>query len=428
MAPPAIPKGKAEPPEYHVGKSAAAPMELPTSVSDRLSRIAGDQSAQPRARTSPPEQIAEPTTPPAPKPAPQPPERPATVPAPAKEAPKVDGDDNLGTGGPKALREAYDRNKARLKEIEEGELPATRKQKADLEAKVATYEAERAEYLPLKERLKKTEEERTAYEEKLRIRDYTEHPEFHEKFVKPVAIAVESARAMVKEMVVMGADGNERPGNDQDFDAVLSAPNITQAMRVAKAIFGDDMGPTIFQQRNAVITAERARQAAFQSATLASKEAQDRALTSQSEAQSRRKSKYEENRKAILEKDADLFKPDPEDKETLEAYETGAAMADDFVHGNPKKSEDEFVANAALVRERAASYPVMQVKLKRATKEIEELKTRLAAFERSEPDNAGARRVAGHSEPNGSQSDPMDKMRTELEKVANRPTNTARRR
>lgn len=426
MAPPTLPKGKAEPPEYHVGKSAAAPMEIPASVSDRLSQIAGDRPGV----VKPAQNLAEPPNPPAaaPKPAQLPPERPTLAPPAVKEVPKTPEDDNTGTGGPKALREAYERTKARLKEIEEGELPATRKQKADLEAKAAAQEAELTEYRPLKDRLKKTEEERTVYEEKLRIRDYTEHPEFHEKFVKPVAVAVESARAMVKEMVVVGADGNERPGNDQDFDAVLSAPNITQAMRVAKAIFGDDMGPTVFQQRNTVITAERARQEAFRAAALSSKEAQDRQITAQSEAQSRRKSKYEENRKALLDKDADLFKADPDDSETLEAYETGAALADDFVHGNPKKSEDDFIANAALVRERAASFPVMAVKLKRAKAEIEELKSRLAAFEASEPASGGARRVAGQSEPNGAESDPMSRMKSELEKVANRPTNAPRRR
>lgn len=377
-------------------------MPLPDDVVAALNKTAGIKDA-PKPPAAPP------TTE-------QPTQAPQIEPKPPVAAPETPEVSNSTPRIPTALREAYEKAKARLQEIEEGILPATQKQQKELEAKVADYETKLSAYKGMEAKLKQVDDERGQYEERLRVIDYTQHPEFHEKFVRPVAEAMQNANLMVGEMMVQN-DSGERPGTEQDFQAVLRSPNLTEAMRTAKVLFGDDLAGTVVGMRNQVLTAERTRLKAYETAALKSKEAMERQFTEQAETQSRLKTKYETHSKKVVESDATLAQPDPTDKEAWDAYEQGAAMADEVVRGS-QRGEDDRIANLALVRHRASVFPVLQLKMTRLQKENADLKERIAAFERSEPTNGSSKSVPRDGMP-GNQSI-EDQTREALQRIADR--------
>jgi hypothetical protein len=321
---------------------------------------------------------------------------------------------------PKAaqLREAYDTLKADFaKAAAEGEV--TRKELTEFRKKATAYEDQLKALEPLKPRIKEYEDKLAQYDERLRIIDYVQHPEFHEKYVKPVSEALANAHSIVKEMVVENSDGTQRLGNEQDFAAVLAAPNLSEATKVAKELFGPDLAQTAITHRTQVLTAERRRQEAVKDAGLKSQEfAKTAAERQHAEAMKFRES-FQRTKEELAEKYAPIYKPDLNDKEIADTYQRGVEMVNAVMERDPATPNEVFVQSLARVYHRAANAPVLLLKNQRLQQEITALQEKLAAYEKSSPGAEGRKNGEGNAEVTASE-DPRAELRRRLEAVANR--------
>lgn len=328
-------------------------------------------------------------------------------------------------GDPKALREAHEKAiaslttaQARLKELEDGGT-ASAKTIREMTEKVTALETRAGKLADTEARLKQIEGDHELALEKLRIADYVQHPEFHEKFVKPVAAAVQSAQALMKELVIEDATtGAQRQATDNDFMTVLRAPNLTEAMRRSTELFGPSLAQMIVVMRNNVIAAENARTQAFESAALRSKEALERQQKTAQDTDAKTKAEFDQVSNSMLEGDEGFWRPNPtqEDKDAAAAFNEAVALADGLVNGNPKWTAKERIEALARVRHRAASYPVVRLQVKRLTDENATLKARLKEFESKEPGAGGGGRDAKV----GESTDPKTRRLGELQGIADR--------
>jgi hypothetical protein len=323
---------------------------------------------------------------------------------------------------PKAaqLREAYDKLKEDFsKAAADGEV--TRKELAAFQKRAKEYEDQFKALEPLKPRIKEYEDRLAQYDERLRMIDYVQHPEFHEKFVKPVSDALAGAHAIVKEMVVEQSDGTQRLGNEQDFAAVLAAPNLSEATKVAKVLFGPDLAQTAITYRTQVLTAERRRVEALKDAGLKSQEF----AKVQGERQHAEAVKFRETFQRVsgelADKYAPIYKTDTNDKEASEQYQRGLALANSVIERDPSTPNDEFIQNLARVQHRAASFPVQLLKNQRLQQQIDTLQAKLAKYEKSEPSVESAKESDGDARAKENE-DPNARLRRKLEATANRRT------
>lgn len=320
---------------------------------------------------------------------------------------------------PKAaqLREAYDKLKEDFsKAAAEGEL--TKKELASFRSKATEYESQIKALEPLKPRIEEYEKKLAEYDEKLRIVDYIHHPEFHESYVKPLAEAVKNAHAVVKEMVVENPDGTRRLGNEQDFSAILAAPNRTEAHRIAKELFGE-LGQSVVGFKDQVNIAQRRREAALQESSLKSQEWAKAAAERQHAEATRFRETFQRTKDELAEKYAPIYKPDLNDKEIADTYQRGVEIVNAVMERDPSASNESFVQDLARVYHRAATNPVLLLKNQRLQLKIEMLESKLSKFEKSEPSSEGRKESNGNVELHES-ADPRIELRKRIEAVANR--------
>lgn len=321
---------------------------------------------------------------------------------------------------PKAaqLREHYEKLKEDFaKAAAEGEV--TKKELITFQKRAKEYEDQLKALEPLKPRIKEYEDKLAQYDERLRIIDYVQHPEFHEKYVKPVSEALSNAHSIVKEMVVENSDGTQRLGNEQDFAAVLAAPNLSEATKVAKQLFGPDLAQTAITHRTQVLTAERRRVEAVKEAGLKSQEFAKTANERQHAEAVKFRETFQRTSDELAEKYAPIYKPDTSDKEITETYQRGLEIVNAVMERDPATPNDEFIQNLARVKHRAANFPVMLLKNQRLQQQIESLTAKLSKYEKSEPGTEGRKNGDGNSEVTASE-DPRVELRKRLEAVANR--------
>lgn len=317
------------------------------------------------------------------------------------------------------LREAYEKLKGEFASTA-AERDLTRKEVAEFKEKATRYE-ERIKALEAAElRAKELEERVVTYDERLRVTDYLNHPEFHEKFVKPVADAIQSAHALVAEMVV-DAEGEPRQATPQDFDTVLRAPNLTEASRRAKELFGPDLASTIVERRQAVLMAEKARQEAIKSAGVKSEEWMKSQQARAAEQRSRAKSDFDRISQQLAEKYPQLYRPPEGDKDAEAARKSGEELAKLILEGQPAEMPpDQYLTNVAKIYHRAASFPMRELMVNRLQQENEALKARLAAFEKSTPDAEGRKVSDGSTAGKPQQGDLKAQMRDSLKAYSER--------
>lgn len=203
---------------------------------------------------------------------------------------------------PAKLREAYERLKSDFAErAREGEV--TRKQLTEFQAKAKGYEDRIKALESVEGRAKELEKQALALDEQLRIANYTQHPEFHEKYVKPVAEAMQSAIATVKDLLVTEADGSVRAGTDSDFHEVLGQPNTTLAVRKAKELFGDEFATLVVEERKRVRAAQETQARAVKDAGLRSAEW----LKARQDAEAANRSRTREALEAQIKAQADRY-------------------------------------------------------------------------------------------------------------------------
>ena len=392
------PKGPAISLSHLGNRHGKSGMGLPTEAVRKLEALAGvpeaDRTQDEAVAISTPANEPKPKTP---TPEPPKPVTPPGNPPVADIHPKPETKQDFEKGGIKAVREALERRETRVKELEASET-ATKKEIADAKAahlaaleKLTSYESEiEKTYKPQVQRLSEVEKRLQEREEQLRIRDFTTAPEWHDKYVKPIVEARTEAEQLMDELIVTDENG-ERKATKQDFDAVLSSPNMTQAVRTAKELFGDDLASTVVGFRTKILSAERTRQGAFKNAALesAERQKQDQAKFAEHRQALRQKLLAESER--LASEAPHIFKPGEDEKDLAEALAEGTKLADLSMNGDPNITEDAFLKVVAKVRSRAAGYPVMEKRMSKLQAENESLKTQLKEYQRSEPNVEGGR-------------------------------------
>jgi hypothetical protein len=416
-----------EPAEYNLsehppgGGGGEQPVPSPTAGNAELTAALRKTAGEPKEKVVA-EQVDEPPATPAAKPATKPfvaADDPLAESIAAAEAAKP-AEEVILKAPPKAaqLREAYEELKVNFsKAAAEGDV--TRKELAEFRKKAQLYEDQIKSLEPLKPRIEEYEKRIAQYDERLKLIDYTQHPEFHEKFVKPVSEALQNAHAIVKEMVVESSDGTQRLGNEQDFAAVLAAPNLSEATRVAKELFGPDLAQTAIAHRTQVLTAERRRQEAVKDAGLKSQEFAKTVNERQHAEAVKFRESFQRASDELADKYAPIYKVDVADKEASDTYQRGLEIVNAAMERDPSTTNDEFIQTLARVRHRAASFPVMLLKNQRLQTEVETLKSKLAAYEKSSPETNGRGESNGNSEV-AANEDPRAELRRRLTAVANR--------
>lgn len=393
-------------------------------LASAATRLAGGKAAEaaptvpasaPAPATSPAPPPTATPTPPAPAP---PPPKPAVKAEPATPAPAPEAPESKGI---KEVRAALERTQARLKELEATE-GSSKKLVQETEAKIATMQQAIAakeqeitqNYKPQIERLSTLEKELQQAQEQLRIKDYTSTPEWHKAYVKPIADARAEAEALMSELEVKTEDGGTRPATRKEFDMVLGAPNLNQAMTLAKAIFGDDFAQTVVNHRNKIISLERNRHQAQENAALESTEYMKRMESMRLQQMEKNRKLYLEERARLEAEEKEALSPAEEDSEWKDALLEAAKDADRAVAGDPNAPPEDMTRLVAKVRSRSVAAAGYKVLLKRQATKIAELESRLKAYESSEPD------VSGRTTPTTSAAGADETATSKLMKAADR--------
>lgn len=403
-------KGPAPGKEYNPALSDTKPSGAPNpALTEALQKLAGNAPGAIPA-SEPPKPTAEKPKPPQQwKPPDEEPE-----PAKAEDKPKIEEPKGKGVD---QLREAYEKLKADFAtKAAEGDL--TKKELESYRGKAAGYETKLKSLESIEPKLADVEKRLNETSERLRIVDYTQHPEFHEKYVKPLADAIGSAHEIVKEMTIENSDGTSRQATESDFDMVLRTPNLTEATKLAKELFGPDLFNIITSHREAVLKAERSRSSAAREASARSAQWQKEQGQRAAEHQIRVRNALENAIKDQRDKYPTIYAPDEKDTEERETFERGAQMADRVIFGAADATPEEIITETARIRNRAAAVPMLLLRNQRQTARIAELEAKLAKFEKSKPNVEGRGQSNGNS--TGQSKDLREESRSKLQAIADR--------
>lgn len=329
---------------------------------------------------------------------------------------------------PAKLRESYARVKAERDSIM-AERDLTRKESAEYRARLKGYEDRIKSLESADARVKELEKQVLTYDEQLRITNYLQHPEFHEKFVRPVAEAMQSAVALVQDLIVEdAATGTTRTGTNEDFADVLSQPNTTLAARKARELFGD-LAPQVVEARQRVRAAQEAQARAVKDAGSKSQEFLQRQSEREAAARTEARAAFDRASRDLEARFPQLYRPPEGDQEALAARQSGEDLARLIVEGRPDTmATDQYLASVAKLYHRAAAFPMRELHITRLQGEVEALRSRLAAYEGSTPDTASRQQPGGAptTDAGGAivtqsgQKDYKAMMKASLEKRANR--------
>lgn len=296
--------------------------------------------------------------------------------------------------GIESVREAYERAQKKASELE-GSLTTTAKEKADAFAKVAELEGKLAKYAdeiekdykPRMARLEQQEKELQKAREVLKIKAYQETPEFHDKFVKPLADARAEVGELLAELIVVEGE-NQRPATAQDFDEILAAKSINEAARIAAQKFGPEVYQQVVNYRTRIRSLERTRQEEVKNAALRAEEWERTTQQQMSEHQRAVRERILSEANKLIQGDANIAVPDG-DTELKAALTEGMQHADLLLNPNPNMAQEEYLAQIGKGRAAIIKYPVLEKKFAKLQKEHDELKEQLKQYQASEPDVRG---------------------------------------
>lgn len=299
------------------------------------------------------------------------------------------------TSAMRALREAHRKLKHDFSEkvALEG---ASKKQIADYQAKVKSYE-DRIKALENAEgRAKELEKQVLTYDEQLRIANYMAHPEFHEKFVKPVADAMQEGHSMVKELIVTDANGEQRYGTESDFAEVLSQPNYALMDKKAVELFGERMSGYVVEQAKKTRSLQQNQSKAVKDAGLRSQEWLKQQSERAASERDRARTEFDRISNSLADKYPQLYRPPADDNEAVAARQSGEELARIVLDGAPDgMTQDQYLNAVAKVYHRAASFPMRELAINRLQAENDALKAKLASYEKSSPDASSRQTPSG---------------------------------
>lgn len=294
-----------------------------------------------------------------------------------------DPDDETFKRAPKQLREAYQ---------------LTKKERDDLRTKIADLEKANSEGTKrqvdeatkaLNEQIEKIKKDRDELDTKVKYLDFKQSSEWKEKYEAPLEQAKSEAADAIKGFQIRDVDGM-REATLEDIYGLVKLPPLQAAQR-ATELFGAGATEIMAHRRNLIDKAKAAANADQEwSQKGATRAAEERKA---SEAFRERANRiYEDHLKARATEMPALFGDDPEDKDGNSLL----AKSNDLVElafrqkglpeGLTAEEKQEYLTQAqAEVALRAKAFSRERLRVNRALKQVEELKAKLAKFEKSEP-------------------------------------------
>lgn len=297
-----------------------------------------------------------------------------------KEAPKAPEKPESEPKTNPELRAAYEKAKTTLKE-REAEFS---KFKQEIEARSKTP-VEDKEKTTLLERVSNYEKRIKELTDKERLLDYKGTEEFQTKYWKPYAAAVSRAVSDLEEVTF-----NDSAGNPQKVDSNLilwlAGQKPAVAERKAQELFGEAGLSRLVTDR-----IDKIRDAADQM-NEAVTEHQKSAETSQKEQQAKMLEMrekigklWESENNSWQERFPNWFKPKDGDDEGNALLHRGYELVNKAFSANGAVSPEERVKLHAEVRNKAAAFPRMALRLKQTRERVAELEKELAEYRKSEP-------------------------------------------
>lgn len=224
-------------------------------------------------------------------------------------------------------------------------------------------------------------------QEKLAERDYTQSPEYAEKFSKPWQRGHDEAYGFVEGLQVLDENGDPaRQATKADFDKVMATP-IQQRRQVAKALFGEDFASDIIDHAKELDRIRKgANDAVKDHAQNFQKLDVERTLAHQKELEGYVRMK-EQQRIELETELPDMFSVEhyKDQPELQKALQDGYSDYDNIRATYHQMSPEDRAANEVLARAHYAAMPLMHKQVKALKTENESLKAELLRFRSSDP-------------------------------------------
>lgn len=285
--------------------------------------------------------------------------------------------------GPKELRAAYERSKARIKELE-----------TSLESVRSAKPAEDPEKKTLSERLEVIEKQRKELEDELRVSAWERSPEFKREYAEPFEQAFKDAYAKIVQLTITDAEGNQAKATEQHLNALLRMgyderlkaietwfPGPASAASVAKMV--DDIESMHQRKLHAIDQHRKQGEEVF-------RQRSEQAAKQQEQMRAAWKQHVQEG----IDGHPDLFVAADDDPKGKELLTKGMQLADLAFSGSSVLPPTELVKVHAAIRNKAGGYDYLAYRWRQATKRIKELEAKIADYEKSEPGEGSGRRPA----------------------------------
>jgi hypothetical protein len=257
------------------------------------------------------------------------------------------------------------------------------------------------------EKIKEMDDQRTALQKRIdelegeiKFVDYSKSAEFKAKFEQPYEETWKNAMVELKELTVSNPDGSSRAFAAQDLLNLVNMP-LVKARELATELFGDSAGD-VMDQRKEIRKLFDAKTAALEEArkngSQREQQRNEERQRTEAEAQQIIKSVWEKENTEIVNhpKVGEFFKPVDGDDELNTALQKGYAFVDETFGLNPAaekltaEQRADIVRRHAAMRNRAAAFTSLTIRLARERAEKAELRKKLAEYEKSEPTTKGA--------------------------------------
>lgn len=281
------------------------------------------------------------------------------------DAPKGPDGQPIDTG-PKALRKQL--------ETVTGELTTTKGTMAELQKKIAEYEAKGKDTTALTDQLTTERKEREALQAELRALKQEASPEFKAKYEQPFNDAAEFAKNLTSQLVK--ADGTAFTF-EGDFAALYQMP-YNKAYAMAREMLGED-ATVVMEQVRDLHKLDFTKKQAFEKEKATWKERETKSVADAAAQKEQINSTWANVNKELAETVAE-YHDAPEETEFSSLRKEGLAIYD----AQPKTMQQRIVKDAHI-RQRVAAYPVLLLKAQKAQSKVAELEAALAEAKGSSP-------------------------------------------
>lgn len=312
----------------------------------------------------------------------------------SKETPPVEDPDEVQVNkmAPAELRKAYNRLRNRFGELEKKiqteEAKPAAKQDEEKQARL------NEELEQLRSKLKSIEDERT-------LQDFEHSEPYKKEYYEPYVATYNAGREAIAGVSIVDPEsGEQREATSEDFDAFMRITDKNAAIQYAKEVFGDAQTVALMHRQEIIKANNRRITAIDENKKMAQEHLTKRQQEAEKQGQMMQQT-FDKHIQAAAEKFPQWFKPtegESLDPKVNEMLDFGMKLVDQVYKGAQLEPQ-KLVAMHAAIRNKAGAFDRVAYELTQARKTISDLKSKLEAFEKSEPGRGTAGRSSGVPKP-----------------------------